>query len=57
MEDLWLQDQLKAGKVKVVKVHTQENVSDMGTKPLDAKKIDDFMHGINQERIPRVGAK
>ena len=33
VEDLWLQDQLKSGKLRVIKVHTDHNMSDIGTKP------------------------
>ena len=50
VQDLWLQDQIEQGTLRVRKIHTDSNVSDMGTKPLDRCKVEAHMCSTNQER-------
>ena len=45
--DLWVQQRVRRGEIVVNKWPSEENYSDMLTKPLDGPKIWDFMHGMH----------
>ena len=49
MRDLWLQKEVKQGKVVVHKVSGTENPSDLGTKILNAAEITERLEGMNLE--------
>ena len=43
IQNLWLQDAVKAGRLKVLKVWGEANPADLGTKPLSRARIDCLM--------------
>ena len=49
IRDLWLQKEVKEGKVVVHKVLGTENPSDLGTKILNAAEITERLEGMNLE--------
>ena len=49
IRDLWLQKEVNEGKVVVHKVLGTENLSDLGTKILNAAEISERLEGMNLE--------
>ena len=43
IQHLWLQGAVKSGRLTVSKVATEENPADLGTKPLDGRRIERLM--------------
>ena len=44
---LWLQEEVRAGKVVIDKVGTNMNLADLGTKSLDGERVKFLMRGID----------
>ena len=49
IQDLWLQDTVRRKQVFVVKVHTEENLADLGTKHMTKEKTEYFMKTMDHE--------
>ena len=49
IQDLWLQDTVRRKQVFVVKVHTEENLADLGTKHMTREKTEYFMKRMDHE--------
>ncbi len=49
--DLWLQKEVRDGKVAVTKVSGIENLLDLGTKILNSGEITERLAGMNLEAV------
>ena len=47
VQDLWIQQIVKTGRIKVVKISTHDNVADFLTKPIDHQSIVKTMQMLN----------
>ena len=45
---LWIQQRIRDKEIEVDKVHTAENIADIGTKPLEAAVLERLMNLANQ---------
>jgi hypothetical protein len=60
LRELWIQEQVEAGKIQVEKVATSENIADMFTKPLPEQSFRMFawklgVQTANQEELHVIG--
>ena len=46
IQDLWVQGEVKAARVTLAKVSTDENLADLMTKNLPSDKVDYFMAAL-----------
>ena len=56
IRDLWLQKEVREGRVVVRKVLGTENPSDLGTKILNTAEIVERLEGMNLEEVLGKGA-
>ena len=55
VQELWIQQIVKTGRIKVVKISTHDNVADFLTKPLDHQSIVKTMQMLNYRYLNTEG--
>ena len=55
VQDLWLQEVVRRGRIHISKVKGEHNDADLGTKPLHREAIEAILNRMNCE-CPKVGA-
>ena len=55
VQELWVQQVVKSGRIKIIKISTVDNVADFLTKPLDNRAIVKTMKVLNYQFLDRNG--
>ena len=57
IQELWLQDVVRSGRVRLKKVHTDVNPADLGTKPLPFQIITNLVKLMGYNFVEKTGGE